>query len=61
MAYPERKPIYKAYEDIARAIIEKKLHKDYAQSEIDELNNHLQLGFRAIVTKLINDKFSNKK
>ena len=37
MPYPECKPIYDAYKEIVQQIIDIKLYKEYAESEINEL------------------------
>ena len=60
MAYPERKPIYTSYEKIISKIIEHKSHKEYAESEIEELDKELLHVFREIRIKcMINKKWSN--
>lgn len=56
MAYPERKPIYDAYKEIIEKIIDSKLYKQYAESEINALNNDLLRGFKAISSQLIAEK-----
>ena len=53
MSYPERKPIYEAYEAIVKKIVEEKKYKIYAESSIDELDNSLLAAFKSIRYKLL--------
>jgi hypothetical protein len=53
MSYPERKPIYEAYEAIVKKIIEERKYKIYAESSINELDASLLDGFKAIRNKLL--------
>lgn len=56
MSYPERKPIYEAYEAIVKQIVEEKKYKIYAESSIDELDKSILSAFKSIRNKLIADK-----
>jgi len=48
MAYPERKPIYDTYKKIITEIIASKKYKEYADSEIDMLDESLMSIFKQI-------------
>jgi 4-diphosphocytidyl-2C-methyl-D-erythritol kinase len=48
MAYPERQPIYSAYKEIIDKIIDEKEYQQYAESEINELNQSLLRAFQEI-------------
>lgn len=52
-----RKPIYDAYEAVVKEIIDHQMYEEYAQSEIDELNNTLLQQFKMISFKLLLFKF----
>jgi hypothetical protein len=41
MAYSERTSIYDTYEGIIKKIIDSKLHKEYAEAEIDALDKEI--------------------
>jgi hypothetical protein len=56
MGYPERKPIYEAYESIVINIVESKAFKEYAENEIKELDNALLEAFKQIQGKLLSNK-----
>jgi hypothetical protein len=45
MAFPERKPIYEAYEEIIKKIIDSKPYKNYAEAEIDSIVKNLLSNF----------------
>jgi len=56
MSYPERKPIYEAYEAIIKKIVEEKKYKIYAESSIDELDKSILSAFKSIRNRLIDNK-----
>lgn len=60
MAYPERKPIYEAYEAIVKSIIEKQQYKEYALSEIEALDKELQSQLKMIAMKLVSIKYKSR-
>jgi hypothetical protein len=53
MAYPERKPIYDAYKQIVREIIDKSPFPEYAESSIKDLNESLYRTFQEIGSVLL--------
>jgi hypothetical protein len=57
MAYPERKPIYEAYEKIIKEIVDSKPFKEYAEREIDSLDQQILAAFKEIRIKVL---FGNK-
>lgn len=56
MPYPERKPIYDNFKEIVQKIIDSKLYKVYAESEIDALIHELSNNFRSIKSQMIAQK-----
>jgi hypothetical protein len=56
MAYPERKPIYDAYKEIVKQIIDTKLYKEYAEAEVKALDQALLESFRSIRLQLMMSK-----
>lgn len=56
MSYPERKPIYDTYKEIVQKIIDSKLYKVYAESEIDALIQDLSNNFKSIKNQMIAEK-----
>lgn len=60
MAYPERKPIYEAYEKIIESIVEKQKFKEYAHSEIEALDKALLESFRMIREKKLLQQYGPK-
>ena len=56
MAYPERKPIYDAYKEIVKQIIDTKLYKEYAEAEISALDQALSDSFKSIKQELMVSK-----
>ncbi|TQD39692.1 hypothetical protein [Haloflavibacter putidus] len=56
MAYPERKPIYDTYKKIISDIIDSKSYIEYANSEIDALDNELLRVFREIRKGYLSEK-----
>ncbi|MFW2477103.1 MAG: hypothetical protein ACN4EP_09310 [Sediminibacterium sp.] len=56
MSYPERKPIYDTYKEIVQKIIDSKLYKVYAESEIDALIQDLSNNFKSIKNQMIAGK-----
>jgi hypothetical protein len=53
MAYPERKPIYDAYESIIKNIVESKIYKSYAESELDALDASIFSSLKSIRNKVV--------
>jgi hypothetical protein len=53
MPYPERKPIYDAYKEIIEKIVDSKLHKEYAEAEIEALDKELLDSFKSIRTQVL--------
>jgi len=56
MSYPERKLIYDSYKEIIQKIIDSKLYREYAESEIDELIQSLSTNFKSIKEQMISQK-----
>jgi hypothetical protein len=56
MAYPERKPIYDTYKEIVKEIIDTKFYKEYAEAEINALDQALLESFKSIKEQLIAKK-----
>lgn len=56
MAYPERKPIYDTYKKIITEIIDSKKYKEYANGEIDALDQSLLSAFKEIRNERILNK-----
>jgi hypothetical protein len=56
MGYPERKPIYDAYKLIIQRIIDEKAYKEYADGEIDGLDQDLLSAFKDIRRSLMLEK-----
>ncbi|HLP39552.1 hypothetical protein [Lacibacter sp.] len=56
MAYPERKPIYDAYKEIVKEIIDTKQYEEYAEAEINALNQALLETFKSIKQQLFVSK-----
>jgi len=61
MAYPERKPIYEAFEKIAKEIVDRQKYKEYATSEIEAIEKEILSGFSGIRERLLMEKFSPTK
>lgn len=53
MGYPERKPIYDAYKLIIQRIIDEKAYQEYADSEINCLDQALLSAFKEIRRSLM--------
>lgn len=53
MPHPERKPIYYTYKEIVQQIIDSKLYKEYAESEIDALIQELSSNFKSIKNQML--------
>jgi len=60
MAYPERKPIYDTYKKLITEIIASKEYKEYANSEIDELDKSLMSIFKQIRLTMVSKKWPSK-
>jgi len=60
MAYPERKPIYDTYKKLVTEIIASKEYKEYAKSEIDELDKSLMSIFKQISLTMVSKKWPSK-
>lgn len=59
--YPERKPIYNTYKAIIKEIIERSVHTEFAEAEIDALDRELLGVFREIrAAALLADNKSNQ-
>lgn len=56
MAHPERKPIYDTYKELVQKIIDSKLYREYAESEIDSLIQDLTTQFKSIKNQMMTQK-----
>ncbi len=46
--YPERKPLYDCYKKLLQAIVEEQSYPEYAEGEIDALDQELMNAFKEI-------------
>ena len=60
MAYPERKPIYDTYKQLVDEIVRSKLYREYAETEIEELNKSLLQTFKQIALIALMQKWTDE-